>query len=79
MTDTNFEINNGDIFDLGQTINGVSRFVFLGGKWHYYEREMNREYEYSHEEITNTIREDKMNYGSDSDSQWIGNIFSLLP
>ena len=73
------EIKNGDIFDIGQTVNGVSRFVWLNGKWHYYEPTMDREYEYSQESLTKLIHEDRMNYGADADSQWIGNIFSVLP
>ena len=74
-----FKIENGDIFDIGQTVNGISKFVWLAGKWHYYSAEANREYEYSHEDLTKSIYDDKENYGDDSDSQWIGNIFSVLP
>jgi hypothetical protein len=33
-------IKNGDIWDIGQTVNGVSRFVFIDGIWYYYEERM---------------------------------------
>jgi hypothetical protein len=75
----NFEIKNGDIFDIGQTINGVDKFVWIGGKWCYYHPEIDREYEYGQNELTNLIYSEILSYGEDSDCQWIGNVFSLLP
>ena len=29
-------INNGDIFDIGQTVNGVSTFIYLNEKIYYF-------------------------------------------
>ena len=50
---------DGDIFDIGQTVNGVSRFIFIDNKWHYYEdRVMGVEYEYGHDSLTDLVRED---------------------
>lgn len=69
------EIINGDVFDIGQTINGVSKFLWLNGKWHYFEKTINREYEYSNEEITKLIVDDYNDYGHDGWCNWIGNIF----
>ncbi len=28
-------IKNGDIWDIGQTVNGNSRFLYLNDKWYY--------------------------------------------
>ena len=40
------QINNGDVFDLGQTINGVSTFLWFNDKWYYFVGRITREYEY---------------------------------
>ena len=45
-------INNGDIFDIEQTINGVSTFIYLNEKiYYFYDDEIQREYEYDIKEI----------------------------
>jgi hypothetical protein len=69
-------IFNGDIYDLGQTINGVSKFIFFNDKWHYYSQNITREYEYSQEELTNLIHQDKLD-GWD-EVTFLGNIFSYI-
>jgi len=62
-------INNGDIFDIGQTINGVSTFIYLNEKiYYFYDDEIQREYEYDSLEIYYTIA---FNY--DGDVKFIGN------
>jgi len=62
-------INNGDIFDIGQTVNGVSTFIYLNEKFYYfYDDKIQREYEYDNAELYYTI---VFNY--DEDSQFIGN------
>lgn len=58
------EIKNGDIFDIGQTINGVSKFLWFNEKWYYFEERMTREYEYDQEDLTKTIEE----------NNWIGEV-----
>ena len=65
---------NGDVFDIGQTVNGVSRFIYLNDKWHYFEERITREYEYSQEDLTELIRQDKLN-GTD-EVTFLGNVFS---
>ena len=40
------EIKNGDVFDIGQTVNGVSKFLWFNGKWYYFE-------EMAHQRIMN--------------------------
>ena len=67
------EFKNGDIFDIGQTVNGISRFIYINGKWHYYSKQLMREYEYDQEDLEKTIIYE---YEYD-DIQFIGNIFTL--
>jgi len=68
-------INNGDVYDIGQTVNGISKFVMLSGKWHYYNKEISREYEYNQDDLTNVVL-DKEGF---EDITFIGNIFDALP
>ncbi len=60
-------MKNGDIYDIGQTVNGVSRFLYLEGKW-YYARSLVYEYNYDIYELIKSI--------SDDDSVKLGNIFT---
>jgi hypothetical protein len=48
-------IENGDVFDIGQTINGVSKFMWLSNKWYYFEKSLSREYEYNQRDLTQTV------------------------
>jgi hypothetical protein len=48
-------INNGDVFDIGQTVNGVSKFLWFNDKWHYFEERMSWWYEYDQDELTQTV------------------------
>lgn len=68
------EIKNGDVFDIGQTVNGVSQFIRFNDTWHYFERRITREYEYDQDELTNTIR----NVSSLEDVVFKGNIFDHI-
>jgi hypothetical protein len=54
-------LNNGDVFDIGQTVNGVSTFIFLGGVFYYYVGDLflGREYEYDQEDLKNLILNDE--------------------
>ena len=70
---TENKIKNGDIFDTGQTVNGISKFIWLGGKWHYFNKEVDRAYEYSQEELINIILNDEF-----GDVDYLGNIFNFL-
>jgi hypothetical protein len=67
-------INNGDVYDIGQTVNGISKFIMLSGKWHYYNKDMSREYEYSQDDLTIAVL-DKEDYYN---TTFVGNIFELL-
>ena len=70
---TENKIKNGDIFDIGQTVNGISKFVWVGGKWHYFNKEVDWGYEYSQEVLTNLITNDEF-----GDVDYLGNIFYFL-
>lgn len=69
-------IKNGDIWDIDQTVNGVSRFLYLDSKWYYatgYNKEMFKSelYKYDGSELTKLIKEDY-----DDETTFIGNIFT---
>jgi hypothetical protein len=56
------QINHGDIFDIGQTVNGVSTFVFLDLVFYYFIEStgsIGREYEYDQEDLKNLILNDE--------------------
>ena len=61
------EIKNGDVFDIGQTINGVSKFLWFNDKWYYFEERITSEYEYDQEGLTKIIL----------DSGYFGDVFHL--
>jgi hypothetical protein len=65
------EINNGDVFDIGQTVNGVSKFLWFNDKWHYFEERLSSEYEYDQDELTKLIRNDEF-----EEVTFIKNIFT---
>ena len=46
------EIKNGDVFDIGQTVNGVSKFLWFNDKWYYFEERITRGYEYDQDSLT---------------------------
>ena len=52
------EIKNGDVFDVGQTVNGVSRFLWFNDKWYYFVENMTRQYQYPQEDLTKLVKTD---------------------
>ncbi len=66
-------IKNGDVYDIGQTVNGVSRFLFFNEKWYYFEERISREYEYEQSELTKQVTEEN----EFNEVKYIGNIFTL--
>lgn len=48
-------IKNGDVFDIGQTVNGVSKFLWFNDKWYYFEQRITREYKYDQEALTKLV------------------------
>ena len=64
-------MKDGDIYDIGQTVNGISRFLYLEyGKW-YYARSVVFRYNYCECELTKAITLDE-----DDSVKLIGNIFT---
>lgn len=58
----NKQIKNGDIFDIGQTVNGVSTFLWFNNTWYYFNEERFSyldEYEYDQDDLTNLILNDE--------------------
>jgi len=65
-------LNNGDVFDIGQTVNGVSKFLWFNNVWHYFEEGILRVYEYDQDELTKTVH----NYNDLEEITFIKNIFN---
>ena len=68
------EIKNGDVFDIGQTVNGVSKFLWFNEKWYYFEERMTREYNYDQEELSVTV----LNESGLEDITYLGNILETF-
>lgn len=54
----NNKIKNGDVYNIKQTVNGVSKFLWFNNKWYYFNEERFSyldEYEYDQEDLTQTI------------------------
>jgi hypothetical protein len=73
-------IYNGDVYDIGQTINGVSTFLWLSNEWYYIESNNNlTKYNYNHQELTNTVllesSKKEAGFINYDDVQLLGNIF----
>lgn len=51
----NKQIKNGDVFDIGQTVNGVSKFLWFNNTWYYFEERMSWEYEYDQSDLTKLV------------------------
>jgi hypothetical protein len=67
---------NGDVYDIGQSINGVSRFIRINGSWHYYSERLMCEYEYDVLDLSKLIADGLVS--GDEDIQFLGNIFSHI-
>jgi hypothetical protein len=63
-------MKDGDIYDLGQTVNGVYRFLYLDNKW-YYARSLVMRYNYDESDLTKTVTDDV-----DLSVKLMGNIFT---
>lgn len=51
-------MKNGDVYDIGQTVNGVSTFLWFNGKFYYYSERMshrNLDYEYDQDDLKLSI------------------------
>ena len=67
---------NGDVWDIGQTVNGISKFIVIDGRWHYYSDRLMREYEYDQEDLSKTIYLDQQN--GNEECEFMGNVFHYI-
>ena len=67
------EIKNGDVFDIGQTVNGVSKFLWLNNTWYYFEERMTYEYQYDQEDLTKLVNDNEFD-----EVTYCGNISILI-
>ena len=67
------EIKNGDVFDIEQTINGVSKFLWFNNKWYYFEERMTYEYQYNQKDLTKTVIDNDFNMVT-----FLGNILDAI-
>lgn len=67
-------IKNGDVFDIGQTVNGVSKFLWFNDKWYYFEERITREYEYDQEALTKLVVDEF----ELEDVTYLGNILEIF-
>jgi hypothetical protein len=72
----NMTFFDGDVYDIGQTVNGISKFIFIDGKWHYYSDRLMRQYEYDQNDLSDIIYQDKINGWNDV--KFLGNVFSHI-
>lgn len=64
------KLTNGDVFNIGQTVNGVSQFLWFNNKWYYFIEGFTREYEYPQEDLTQIV----INPNEIEDIKHLGNI-----
>jgi hypothetical protein len=64
-------IKNGDVFDIGQTVNGVSKFLWFNNKWYYFEERLSSKYEYDQDELTKLVIDNEFD-----EVTFIKNIFN---
>lgn len=69
--ETEILVGNGDVFDIGQTINGISKFIMIGGEWHYFDKTMSKRYEYDQDDLTSLVN----NESGLEEVKYLGNIF----
>ena len=70
------EIKNGDIWDIGQTVNGVSKFLWFNNKWYYFNESRFSyldEYQYDKECLTKLITRDEFD-----EVQLVANIWDPI-
>lgn len=67
----NKQIENGDVYDIGQTVNGVYKFLWFNNTWYYFEERLSYEYEYDQSDLTKLILENEF-----EEVTFIKNIFN---
>ena len=66
----NEDIKNGDVYYIGQTVNGVATFLWFNNKWYYFTERLSSEYEYDQSELTDAVN----NVNGLEDIQFVRNI-----
>ena len=64
------KINNGDVFDIGQTINGVSQFLWFNNTWYYFVKRFTKQYEYDQQNLTEVVED----INETGEVKYLGNI-----
>jgi hypothetical protein len=64
---------NGDVYDIGQTVNGISRFLWFNDEWYYFEQRSSSKYGYDQDDLTKLILENEFD-----EVKLLGNIFVKL-
>jgi hypothetical protein len=64
-------MKNGDVFDIGQTVNGVSKFLWFNNKWYYFEERLSSEYEYDQNNLTKLVLDNEFD-----EVTFVKNIFN---
>lgn len=67
----NKQIKNGDVFDIGQTVNGVSKFLWFNDIWYYFEERLSAKYQYDQLQLTNLILDNEF-----EEVTFVKNIFN---
>ena len=64
---------NGDVYDIGETVNGISRFLWFNDEWYYFEQRLSSKYEYDQDDLTKLKVENEFD-----EVKLLGNIFVKL-
>lgn len=65
-------IYNGDVFDIGQTIHGISKFLYFNDDWYYYNAYDSELYQYDVDELIKLICDNEFD-----EIVYVGNIFNM--
>jgi hypothetical protein len=63
-------ILDGDVYDIGQTVNGCQRFLYIDNMWYYFDEQILHQYEYDLEELIKLVSESDY-----VEVKFLGNIF----
>jgi hypothetical protein len=66
-------MKNGNIYNIGQTVNGVSKFMWFNNTWYYFVEELSYEYQYDQQDLTKLVTENEFD-----EVKLLGNIFEIF-
>ena len=64
---------NGDVYNIGQTVNGVDTFLWFNDKWYYFVERMTKEYEYDQNHLTKLVIQNEF-----IEVNYLGNILENI-